>query len=148
MIRKIHNFMIDKEEIKVWDLLWGDLLLLTQNYEEGLSHILLEFNSTIPALNADQLQHIFAKISSSTEHKGKGKWQKIEELVMMETFVMVHTHQSLHDIRNWTVQYFFLVSRCISVALGHKKADEVLNPESVDKGGIRDLTGGKREVIL
>lgn len=67
---------------------------------------------------------------------------------MMETFVMVHTHQSLQEIRNWSVQYLFLVSRCIGAALGHKKADEVLNPDGVDKEGIRDLTGGEKEVIL
>ena len=66
----------------------------------------------------------------------------------METFVMVHAHQRLEEIRGWTVQYFFLVSRCIGVALGHKKADEVLNPDGVDREGLRDLTGGKKKVMM
>jgi hypothetical protein len=32
--------------------------------------------------------------------------------------------------------------------LTHKKADEVLNSDGVDREGVRDLTGGKREMVM
>ena len=99
--------------------------------------ILLEYNEAIPQLSADEVQEILATISGSEKESKKGRKQTIEELVLMETFV-----------RGRTLQYFFLVSRCIGAALGHKKADEVLNPEGVDREGVRDLTGGKKEVMM
>jgi hypothetical protein len=34
------------------------------------------------------------------------------------------------------------------LALGHKKADEVVNPDGVDREGIRDLTRGMKEVMM
>ena len=46
------------------------------------------------------------------------------------------------------LQYFFLLFRCIGAALGHKKADEFLNPDGVDREGLRDLTGGKKKVMM
>ena len=110
--------------------------------------ILLEYNEVIPQLSADEVQEILATISGSEKESKKGRKQTIEELVLMETFVMVHTHQRLEEIRGWTLQYFFLVSRCIGAALGHKKADEVLNPDGVDREEVRDLTGGKKEVMM
>lgn len=135
-------------ELKVWALLWGDLLLLTQNQENAVMKILLEYNEVIPQLSADEVQEILTTISGSEKESKKGKKQTIEELVLMETFVMVHTHQRLEEIRGRTLQYFFLVSRCIGAALGHKKADEVLEPEGVDREEVRDLTGGKKEVMM
>lgn len=147
MQRKQHTFHIQGTEMIVGDLLWGDLLLLTEDFESGLWKILLEFNESVPALSSHEAQHILGVISWGDDEK-KGKVQKLEELIMMETFVMVHTHQSFEEIRKRTVQYFFLVSRCIVAALWHKKADEVLNPDSVDRESIRDLTGGKKEVVL
>ncbi|MBB1557735.1 MAG: hypothetical protein HG439_004600 [candidate division SR1 bacterium] len=135
-------------ELKVGALLWGDLLLLTQNQEDAVMKILLEYNEVIPQLSAEEVQEILVTISASGEMDKKGKKQTVEELVLMETFVMVHTHQRLEEIRGRTIQYFFLVSRCIGAALGHKKADEVLNPDGVDREGIRDLTGGKKEVMM
>lgn len=135
-------------ELKVWALLWWDLLLLTQNQEDAVMKILLEYNEVIPQLSAEEVQEILVTISASGEMDKKGKKQTVEELVLMETFVMVHTHQRLEEIRGRTIQYFFLVSRCIGAALGHKKADEVLNPDGVDREGIRDLTGGKKEVMM
>ena len=147
MQRKQHTFHIQGIEMIVGDLLWGDLLLLTEDFESGFWKILLEFNTSVPTLSSHEAQHILGVISWGDDGK-KGKPQKLEELIMMETFVMVHSHQSLQEIRNWSVQYFFLVSRCIGVALGHKKADEVLNPDGVDRDGVRDLTGGKKEVMM
>ena len=148
MIRKIYTFFFGWMELKVWALLWWDLLLLTQNQEDAVMKILLEYNDVIPQLSADEVQEILVTISASGGEGKKGKRQTVEELVLMETFVMVHTHQRLEEIRGRTVQYFFLVSRCIGAALGHKKADEVLNPDGVDREGVRDLTGGKKEVFL
>lgn len=110
--------------------------------------ILLEYNEVIPQLSADEVQEILTTISGSEKESKKGKKQTIEELVLMETFVMVHTHQRLEEIRGRTLQYFFLVSRCIGAALGHKKADEVLNPDGIDREEVRDLTGGEKEVVL
>jgi hypothetical protein len=39
---------------------------------------------------------------------------------------------------------FFLVSRCIAAALGHKKADGVYNTDAVDREGVRDLIRGEK----
>jgi len=148
MIRKIYTFFFGWMELKVWALLWWDLLLLTQNQEDAVMKILLEYNEVIPQLSAEEVQEILVTISASGETDKKGKKQTVEELVLMETFVMVHTHQRIEDIRGRTIQYFFLVSRCIGAALGHKKADEVINPDGVDREGVRDLTGGKKEVVM
>ena len=43
---------------------------------------------------------------------------------------------------------FFLLSRCIEAALAHKKVDDVLNPDAVDREGVRDLIRGKKEVMM
>ncbi len=43
---------------------------------------------------------------------------------------------------------FFLVSRCIGAALGHKKVDGVLNTDAVDREGVRDLILGEKEVMM
>gem|GEM_PF-978873 len=123
-------------------------MLLTQNQEDAVMKILLEYNDVIPQLSADEVQEILVTISASGGTGKNGKKQTVEELVLMETFVMVHTHQRLEEIRGRTIQYFFLVSRCIGAALGHKKADEVLNPDGVDREGVRDLTGGNKEVVM
>jgi hypothetical protein len=34
------------------------------------------------------------------------------------------------------------------LALGHKKADEVLSPDGVDREGVRGLTGEMKEVMM
>lgn len=47
----------------VGDLLWGDLLLLTEDFESGLWKILLEFNESVPALSSHEAQHILGVIS-------------------------------------------------------------------------------------
>ena len=46
------------------------------------------------------------------------------------------------------LQYFFLLFRCIEAAFAHKKVDEVLNPDGVDREGIRDFARGMKELMM
>jgi len=45
------------------------------------------------------------------------------------------------------LQYFLLLFSCIEAALAHKKVDEALNPDAVDREGVRDLIRGKKVIM-
>lgn len=131
-----------------WELLRWDLLLITQWNENIIYKIFAEFNEIVPEYDKNDVKDVLNTISWNKNEWKKWKAQTIEELVMMETFVMVHTHQSLESIRDWTVQYFFLVSSFIPVALWHKKAEDVLKADEPDRKAIKKLTNGKWELIV
>ena len=60
----------------------------------------------------------------------------------------MYSYQKFEEIKGLTLHYFFLVFRCIEAALAHKKVDDVLNPDAVDREGVRDLIRGKKEVMM
>lgn len=148
MERKKHKLFIKNMDLIFWDLLRWDLLLITQWNDDVIYKIFAEFNDVVPQYDINDVKMVLNTISWNQKEWKKWKPQTIEELIMMETFVMVHTHQSLESIRNRTVQYFFLISNFIPVALWHKKPEEVLRPTEPDRKKIKELTKWKWEYIV
>lgn len=138
--RQTLRFKAWGQEFLVWELLWGDFLLMTENPAEGYKKIIQEFNEQPPQLNTRQVKSLFQALVGTQKMEAKAsKKVDLDQLLMMEALIMHHFWAQLSAIRKWTMKYVTFLVSTLPVVLGEKSYEDRKYWDKPDKKAIKDL---------
>ena len=125
--RQTLRFKAWGQEFLVWELLWGDFLLMTENPAEGYKKIIQEFNEQPPQLNTRQVRGLFQVLVGTQKMEAKAS-KKVH-----------HFWAQLSAIRKWTMKYVTFLVSTLPVVLGEKSYEDRKYWDKPDKKAIKDL---------